>query len=72
MKNEDKQRLGVGWAWPENSRKAHYFEQGSMTSLCHRWMFGGVRENDRHDNQDNCAECKRLYKRKIVKSQRER
>jgi hypothetical protein len=72
MTDGGKERFGVGWAWPENSRKAHYFEAGSITSLCHRWIFGGDRENDRHDSQDNCAECKRLYKRKIAKPQRER
>lgn len=29
-----------GWAWPERSRKAHFFDEGGR-SLCGRWFFLG-------------------------------
>lgn len=60
--------LSEGWGWPLLSRKAHYFaEDGSLgkTSLCRKWLYGGVLEQGDDDSPDNCTECRRrLEKRK--------
>lgn len=53
-----------GWGWPANSKKAHYFLEGSIRSLCGKWAFTGERESGKDESPDNCAECKRrLLKR---------
>jgi hypothetical protein len=56
-KAKQKPKDEVGWGWPANSVKAHYFVQG--VSLCRKWMFFGHVENNNHDSVDNCAACKR-------------
>lgn len=55
-----------GWAWPGLSRKAHWFPADDLTSLCGRWLFGGIREDDRHTSPDNCAECKRRHVKQVA------
>jgi hypothetical protein len=51
--------LAKGWAWPANSRKAHYFIAGEIVALCRKWMYSGAREDDKHESSDNCTTCKR-------------
>jgi hypothetical protein len=46
-----------GWGWPLNSRKAHYFGAGSITSLCNGWMYTGPREPAEYKSPDDCAAC---------------
>jgi hypothetical protein len=53
--------LPQGWGFPLNSRKAHYFLAGQIISICNKMMYGGEREDDKHDHADNCAQCKRLH-----------
>lgn len=48
-----------GWAWPGSSKKAHYFMQGDVRSLCMGWIYTGRREDTDHDSPDNCAACKK-------------
>lgn len=57
--------LGQGWAWPLNSRKAHWFAAGSATSICGRWMFFGRREDTKHNSPDNCRECVRRREKHV-------
>jgi hypothetical protein len=47
----------VGWGWPSNSKKAHYFYDGR--SLCMRWIFFGAVEQGKDDSCDNCVACKK-------------
>lgn len=50
-----------GWGWPDNSPKSHYFVGGR--SLCCRWAYFGMIEDDRHDHPNNCKLCqKKLQK----------
>ena len=49
---------GPGWAFPNGSRKAHYFVE--TRSLCGKWGFYmGLTEDSNYESPDNCAECKR-------------
>jgi hypothetical protein len=50
--------VNVGWGWPANSRKAHYFA-GSNISICRKMMFFGSKEIGNDGSPDNCAECKK-------------
>lgn len=51
-----------GWAWPLNSKKAHYFMDAR--SLCRKWLFFGEVVEDGNDNSpDACVACKRLLAR---------
>lgn len=50
-----------GWAWPPNSRKAHYFLKGETISLCSKWMYGGEREDTLHEHPDNCSTCEKRW-----------
>lgn len=52
-------RLPQGWGLPGNSRKAHYFREGDLISICRKWMYGGEREDNRHDHSENCSDCKK-------------
>lgn len=45
-----------GWGWPPNTMKAHYFN-GSIVSLCSKWMYAGELHDTMHDHPDNCADC---------------
>jgi hypothetical protein len=50
-----------GWAWPGESRKAHYFE-ADRRSLCGRWAFFGVEVYDDPEGpapNSRCADCDR-------------
>lgn len=51
-----------GWAWPVNSRKAHYFVDGR--SLCGKWMYLGEVEEGNDYSPDNCRECIRRLEKK--------
>jgi hypothetical protein len=53
----------TGWAWPFNSRKAHYYVDGK--SLCGKWtLFGGQTELGNDESPDNCkTRTKKLAKR---------
>jgi hypothetical protein len=53
-------KLKQGWGFPLNIRKAHFFTEGEIISICGRLMFAGERFDDKHDSPDNCAKCKRL------------
>jgi len=54
-----------GWAWPVNSHKAHYFDNGR--SLCGKWMWLGALDGDRDvDHPDNCATCNRKRKCQLM------
>lgn len=48
-----------GWAWPVNSRKAHYFRESR--SLCGRWGFFGSAFDPSQQGQspDDCTDCRR-------------
>lgn len=59
----DVDRLPAGWRWPANSRKAHYFQAGEITSLCKRWMFAGPTDPPSAPSPDDCAACTRAVKR---------
>jgi hypothetical protein len=48
----------TGWAWPGNSRKAHYFEDSTM-SACKNWMFSGPIEDREPVPPRACAACYR-------------
>lgn len=49
----------TGWAWPLNSRKAHWFGADGR-SLCGKWMFlGEIRDDSNHESPDNCKACAR-------------
>ena len=54
--SEDKER-DAGWAWPLNSRKAHYFND--CRSLCGKMLFFGKTEQGNDNSPDNCAACKK-------------
>lgn len=55
--------LPAGWGFPGNSRKAHYFPEDSLTSLCGKWGFyGGRRETDNGNaSPDDCVVCRRKF-----------
>ncbi|HHL0958982.1 TPA: hypothetical protein ACQVH3_003732 [Serratia marcescens] len=50
---------GQGWGFPALAKKAHYFADGSSTSLCGKWLFTGVLFDEHHDHPENCAVCMR-------------
>ena len=57
-----------GWAWPLNSKKAHYFE-GSR-ALCMRWIFfGKLTRNQEVGEKPGPDDCKTCHK-KLFASQR--
>jgi len=49
--------LKQGWGFPINSRKAHYFKEHEIISICGKMMYSGERFDDKHDSPDNCAAC---------------
>lgn len=52
--------LPSGWAMTDVSRRAHYFQKGSVLSLCCKvGFYFGPRFDSDHDNEDNCAKCKK-------------
>lgn len=52
----------TGWAFPGNSRKAHYFGADGM-ALCGKWANLGMpaeaHEPDTGPSQDDCVACRR-------------
>ncbi|MEB7891836.1 hypothetical protein NGK36_21490 [Hafnia alvei] len=54
MNNNIKDR---GWGSPERAKKAHYFREGEVISICGKWLFSGVLFDTDHENQDNCKAC---------------
>jgi len=63
--------MSEGWAWPLNSRKAHYFEEGR--SLCGRWMFFGSQDQPEglgeQPGKDDCVVCWRKAKQRVASTQ---
>jgi hypothetical protein len=55
----EERKLPQGWGFPALSKKAHYFREGELRSMCGKWLYGGEREDDRHDHSENCADCKK-------------
>jgi len=55
----DKLLVSGGWAWPERSRKAHFFREGR--SICRRWLYVGIlTRNQNRGNApgpDDCVVC---------------
>lgn len=56
---EEQETLPQGWGFPMNSRKAHFFQKGSLKSMCMKWLYAGPREDHSHESPDNCADCKK-------------
>lgn len=56
-----------GWAWPTNSRKAHYFVEGR--SLCRSWAFFGSQvqsqEMGEEPGPDDCRACWRKHEKTL-------
>ncbi len=48
-----------GWAWPDNSRKAHFFINGD--ALCGKWLFFGDVDGSNIESVsvDDCAKCRK-------------
>jgi hypothetical protein len=57
----EKKRVKNGWGFPWLARKAHYFVNGQ--SLCRRWVFGGLLEQENDESPDNCKTCIKLLKK---------
>jgi hypothetical protein len=57
-----------GWAWPANSRKAHYFREGR--SLCSRWMilYPPDQGTDGDHGPDDCKACWKKIDRERAKA----
>lgn len=56
--------LPAGWAWPDQSQKAHYFPAGSLVSGCGRWTSTGYRdEHVQSVSPDDCSPCRRAIAR---------
>ncbi|HDT4814095.1 TPA: hypothetical protein QHO54_001054 [Klebsiella aerogenes] len=51
-----------GWGFPALAKKAHYFDAGSVISLCGKWAFTGIRFDEWHEHPDNCTTCMRKRK----------
>ena len=52
--------LSAGWRWPINARKAHYFDEGTLISICGKWMYAGPSQGDSFSrSSDDCAACRR-------------
>jgi hypothetical protein len=53
-----------GWAWPVNSRRAHFFVNGM--SLCRKWSVfnprGGFTADNGQGGPDDCAACTRALR----------
>lgn len=56
--NEESKAKRVGWGWPLNSKKAHYFHNDTI-SLCGKWMYAGRLELGNDESADNCVSCMR-------------
>jgi hypothetical protein len=58
---DGKRDLPAGWGMPGNSRKFHFFDADSLTSLCGKWgFFAGRRDPDNGTkSKDDCAACRR-------------
>jgi len=48
----------AGWGWPALARKAHWFPENSLTSLCGRWLYSGPREDSDKPSKDDCTMCR--------------
>jgi len=66
------QKITGGWGWPGNSRKAHYFEEGQITSICGKWLYRGPREQGNDGSPDNCTACRRALQKKREKAAAEK
>lgn len=62
----EKRVLPAGWGFPGNSRKAHYFPEDTLTSLCGKWGFyAGHREADNSPSLDDCVGCRRKLEAEV-------
>ncbi len=51
-------KLNAGWGFPLRANVPHYFQEGSIVSLCGKWMFSGHRELENHEGDSNdCKAC---------------
>lgn len=55
----DKRYPAEGWGFPALAKKAHYFQEGSATSICGGWMYTGPREPDEFESSDDCKTCRK-------------
>lgn len=56
-----------GWAWPSNSRKAHYFVGGRSLCAKWRWLHKGGLDDTPYTGPDDCKECvRKLNKRRYA------
>ncbi len=60
---EEKIRFPAGWGFPLDSRKAHYFSNGEIRSLCDKWLFTGPRDPEDVVSKDDCARCRTLLRK---------
>jgi hypothetical protein len=52
--------MNGGWGWPGAAKKAHYFADGGIISLCRRWMYRGpLTVNQEGASPDDCVACTR-------------
>jgi len=57
------EKVSKGWGWPSNSKKAHYFPENSIMSLCGKWLYKGKVEEGSDDSNDNCTTCKKALQK---------
>lgn len=66
------ERVGekAGWGFPGAARKAHYFEDGEIISVCRKWMYSGpltVNQNmGEKPGPDDCVACFKIAKKKAA------
>lgn len=67
MTTEQTDKPKEGWKWLINSKKWHYFRNG--TSLCHKWAnFGQEFELGNDTSPDNCMACKKALQKEREKA----
>lgn len=59
-------KLDIGWAFPANSRKAHYIDKQGF-SLCRKYGFVpdamGMNDDPFKTSSDDCVICRRKFDR---------
>jgi len=61
--------MSGAWKWPMNSRKAHYFLDDEIRSLCLGWAYTGPATQSQGSpadkpGPDDCAKCWRLMRKR--------
>ena len=51
--------LNAGWGWPMNAKKAHFYAEGEIISICGKWLYTGMRDGSDLSSPDDCAVCTR-------------